>query len=1499
MKPNTKNKKPFVVPLVFELTDYDIESPKYFWLFEVYMNFAFRNDYPIIAQENYFKSEIEYLNRYYSNFIENISEKELLNQTKNLYMKYSVTNEETKEILSGEKSKFQAELKLIKKINPQYKKIIENKLDKIEVDFKKKIDALIVWVWDPTLKAIAEERGIVLISEELSPIRNNKWNGNYNTTLCYFQFFNKYDKDYCKTLYKDFLEEIKKEKIQLFSRDKLLSLFLNTEDINLLQIWKDPPKYELGVDPRFKNDFFFEAYKNEDFSTTCKKIETLFDPNKVSIRFPPNQEYDIGNHTWSRDYSRKSIYWVNMCKRILSSVSNISFDAMMFGKTSYILSENMPFSFKSLQDLEIVDESVVDTTYLNFMLFGYFTHWNLIFDPDYIGWRLTNPDIMEIYKYNRNYILELLGINTKIKHLTQEHILKTVHHLSNSKIQEICQYSPYEKTLKLESKITELIDEISRNKEETITLNNFVNSKQNLISYLKNTLEVKKKEIDTVTQKFNEVNQILIVKDNLLKNIYKSNIYKLLKFLRKNPEPLSSFQILENKKIQPLLHVIKDCAKRLLHIIRRLLRILYTLYPIKKHKRYLRNKIRSSSRLPLLLGTKRYSDFNSSLTDVLEEDGKTVVKIAPLTHLNKTIAVHLHLFYEDLLDEFYSYLSNIPYTFDLYVSVNEEANIKHIKRKLSKIINLDQLVIEKTPNKGRDYGPMFVLFRERLKNYDYIYHIHSKKSLRTGHDNSEWRHYLLDAILGSEEQVMHCFELMENHNVSQVFADTYKDVPLWATTWLGETPLAKKLYEGSGVKISDSYLDFSAGSMFVLKTESIKFLLDKNWTWKDFEKEMGQDRGTLAYAFERGITELPKSLGYNFATYNFKTKSFKTNQTSKNLDEYSLRTKQSTLEYLSNFDIISFDIFDTLITRNIYYPDDAFRLVEEKINELGLLKNRNFFELRKKSEENVRKQKKYLNDCTIDEIYIEFEKLSKLKKGDVNKIKELEINTEFELAIPRRDMLSIFNSLLKMNKIIILVSDMYLTEKHIRKMLKKCGYENYYDLLVSSEIGLRKDNGTMYEYLYKKYDTDSIIHVGDNESSDIHNLVRMGKPSYYIPQGRKLFEISDYSLGFDPSISLDDSLMWGTIINNNLFNSPFALNEEGKTSLIKDLYSYGYSILGPIFLYFFIWLLNNVKENETLLFISREGYYLQKTFNLIIDRFENSNLSKINNIYFLGSRRSLTVANIQNLSDIKEIMKRNYDTGSLYELFYHRLGIEISPEQDKIISLPEDFNLVMKLAKEYFPTIQNNSLKEKENYMRYINSVLPKKDSLSIVDLGYSGTAQFELSKLIEKKIGGYYFCVSTNKKPLSIGLPMESCFNESIYEKNLGLNIIYKYALLLEGFLTAPEGQLVRFVETKNSETVMPVFFPIQKGQVKAVEEQETIFSGISDFINKIIDFQGENVLEMKLSKKPILNNFENFVNEAEKWEGLFNEMINVEDLYCGEIVRNAKDICINNRHL
>lgn len=44
------------------------------------------------------------------------------------------------------------------------------------------------------------------------------------------------------------------------------------------------------------------------------------------------------------------------------------------------------------------------------------------------------------------------------------------------------------------------------------------------------------------------------------------------------------------------------------------------------------------------------------------------------------IGVHLHLYYEDLLDEFCGYLNNIPEAFDLYVSCKRVLTWRQLKR---------------------------------------------------------------------------------------------------------------------------------------------------------------------------------------------------------------------------------------------------------------------------------------------------------------------------------------------------------------------------------------------------------------------------------------------------------------------------------------------------------------------------------------------------------------------------------------------------------------------------------------------------------------------------------------------------------------------------------------------------------------------------------------------------------------------------------------------------
>ena len=78
-------------------------------------------------------------------------------------------------------------------------------------------------------------------------------------------------------------------------------------------------------------------------------------------------------------------------------------------------------------------------------------------------------------------------------------------------------------------------------------------------------------------------------------------------------------------------------------------------------------------------------------------------------------------------------------------------------------------------------------------------------------------------------------------------------------------------------------------------------------------------------------------------------------------------------------------------------------------------------------------------------------------------------------------------------------------------------------------------------------------------------------------QGKKMFKNSNIYTSFDDT-KLDNRIMLGIIINSSLFNSPFSLHDDNEGDIIKSVYKYGFSILGPIMLYFTIWLINNTNK---------------------------------------------------------------------------------------------------------------------------------------------------------------------------------------------------------------------------------------------------------------------------------------------------------------------------------
>lgn len=911
-------------------------------------------------------------------------------------------------------------------------------------------------------------------------------------------------------------------------------------------------------------------------------------------------------------------------------------------------------------------------------------------------------------------------------------------------------------------------------------------------------------------------------------------------------------------------------------------KIAFRLMP-KKLKRKIRTKIEYSNNLSKITGIPMMASYNvNSMKLYRGKDCDSKGVLSQIT-LNKTIGIHLHLYYEDLADEFYHYLSNIPYVFDLYISIRKDANRLKIKNVFNKIANLNHLEVVKSENCGRDFGPMFVLFAKKLRKYDYIMHIHSKKSLRTGAEQSAWRRYMLDNILGSRERIMKCFYLMEQENIGLVYPDTYKDVQYWVHNWLDEAPLAKNILERINIEYEDTYLEFSAGSMFWAKKEALEPILNLELTWQDFGKDVGQYGGTLEYVFERIPGVVAKHQGYDIAIYNEGQKAFLLNNGEKNLSNYYRQSLETVTNELSQFDIITFDIFDTLITRKVLYPDDVMVNLEPKVKEKYNVDD--YFKMRKQAETNVRINKNFEGDCTIYEIYEEFANITNISKESANEIMEMEIQAEIDCCIPRKETLELYNNLLKMNKTIILISDMYMTSKELERILTNCGYSGYSKILVSSEIGKRKDNGTMWDYFLEEYKGQKTIHVGDNEEADIHKLLDRGKESCYLMKGKKLFDISDYSN--KKKFTHKEAMAMGKIINEYMFNSPFALSTSDEKAVINDEFKYGYCLLGPIILEYFKWLIKalNNKKQEVLLFSAREGYYLQRIYKHLMQKL---NKPEIENYYFYVSRRAVSVAALKEEKDLYELLEKQF-VGTARDLLYNRFGIDDVSLGKAKINIYGQQKRTREIVALHKDKILENSKKERENYLKYINKTIKDIDNknLNFLDLGYAGTAQYYLSKLLNKKIDGKYFAVYKPEKPLSIGCNVDACYNDDIKDDDTNIdNPLFKYSILLEAFLTAPQGQLLCFDDEGN-----PKFN--EDDNKEKWEYFEKIYDAIIKYIDDTYEIFKEDILNFEFDKNICINLYKGYVYESGKLDEHMKKFFDIDDYYCSNKVINGVESC------
>lgn len=280
------------------------------------------------------------------------------------------------------------------------------------------------------------------------------------------------------------------------------------------------------------------------------------------------------------------------------------------------------------------------------------------------------------------------------------------------------------------------------------------------------------------------------------------------------------------------------------------------------------------------------------------------------------------------------------------------------------------------------------------------------------------------------------------------------------------------------------------------------------------------------------------------------------------------------------YDVVSFDLFDTLIFRTVSKPAGIFDLVSLIYEKQTGQKCKGFKDARIRAENAARR--KHHREINIDEIYDE------LSSTGWNRelLKLTEEQCEIDNCIPNRCMIDFANTMFASGKTIIVVTDMYLKRHTIEAILKKIGL-NYSLLFISGEEKATKLSGELYGIVLEKMNckSEAIIHFGDNPITDIQQAERNGIHA-------ELRIADDFFLKYQNS---DKRQKRHRSILDEHYDVMYRHYDGTDDHTVSNI---GYSRLGPFLYDFCIWLKNKQQETaaDEIVFVSREGYLLHKAY---------------------------------------------------------------------------------------------------------------------------------------------------------------------------------------------------------------------------------------------------------------------------------------------------------------
>ncbi len=310
----------------------------------------------------------------------------------------------------------------------------------------------------------------------------------------------------------------------------------------------------------------------------------------------------------------------------------------------------------------------------------------------------------------------------------------------------------------------------------------------------------------------------------------------------------------------------------------------------------------------------------------------------------------------------------------------------------------------------------------------------------------------------------------------------------------------------------------------------------------------------------------------------------------------------------SNKEVVSFDLFDTLLVRRIHDPDlvklPVARYIADLAAQLG--KKWHWLKVQKRRDDIEQRHRRETGKNYVDheacyplfmsellqEVFLETYDAKLLTQ-----VTDYEIAMENSMLVPRRILVDWIKELAFAGKKIYIISDMYLPATHLRRLVEFAGMAEWIEEVISSaDSFLAKASGKAYAMIAEKFKITpcSWLHVGDNPISDGVRASENGIESLIIHDPREDQRKSIVKRYYNYS---DGKAFWRGRALQQLMAPLEAENKKNPT-----LYSEGYNFIGPLIGVFIQRIAKICKEKKItkVFFFSREGYTFKRYWEKLV-----------------------------------------------------------------------------------------------------------------------------------------------------------------------------------------------------------------------------------------------------------------------------------------------------------